>query len=135
MSLTRWFIYFGMWNVAAALLFTSVHEFMEYPMVDLPLYIFILGLIAYPFLNRIVLRRSPASVGLLPRWVQGFHCLFWAEAAMEAVIFTWLDFHNTPAHDPYFMVFWICIAAWFLGGWPWLAFRQRTRRSPLNSAQ
>ncbi len=127
MSLIRWFMLFGMWNLAAALLFTSTHEFMEHPMVDLPLYLLIVGLVAYPFLNGIVLRQSPTAVGLLPRWFQGFHYLFWAEALMEAVIFTCLDFHSTPANDPFFMGLWLCIAAWFLCGWPWLAHRRRAQ--------
>lgn len=125
MSLTRWFILFGLWNLAAGLLFVSTHDFMEHPMVDLPLYLFILGLAAYPLLNRIVLRQAPASVGMLPHWIRGFHYLFWAEALMEAVIFTLLDFHNTSANDPFFMGFWLFVAVWFVGGWPWLARRTR----------
>lgn len=121
MGIGRWFFLFGCWNVAAATVFVSVHEFMEHPMVDLPLFLLVMGTLSYLFLHRELWKNQPTEVGLLPLWVRGFHVIFWCEALMEAVVFTLLDFHDTPANDQFFIGFWLVLLGWLFGGWPWLA--------------
>lgn len=123
-SMFRWFLLFACWNATALMLFVSTHEFMEAPGFDLPLVVFLSGLIGYVLLRKPVMQGAPGPVGQLPSWAQGFHLILWAEALMEAVVFTLIDFHDTPANDPFFMAFWACMLAWFIGGWPWLARRQ-----------
>lgn len=130
MHINRWFVIFTLWNVSAGALFVSIHDFMEHPMLDLPLVLMLASLVAYPLLHKAVMRHRPRSTGALAHWFRGFHFLFWAEALMEAVAFTLLDFHDTPQNDPYFVGFWICVAVWFVGGWPWLASKWNRESTP-----
>jgi len=128
MPTVRWFAGFLFWNVAAFLVFMTPHEIMRGDHVDgfmRPL--LILSFIAWLVLHRALARNRPANTGHLLPWIRGFHFILWGESVMEAVIFTLLDFHETPANDPFFMAFWVVMAAWAIGGWAWIERRSRNR--------
>ena len=122
-------IQFVFWNAAAAVVFLIPHEIMRGEHVDgfmRPL--LVMSILLYLILDRQCRRSPPFGHPLFVPWIRGFHLLFWAEMIMEAVIFTLLDFHETPSNDPYFMAFWACMAFWLLGGWPWLSHRYHQKR-------
>ena len=53
-------------------------------------------------------------------WGLGFVVLLLFDLFVEYVIFTALDFHNTPKNDIFFLIWWIVVGLWFLFGLPFL---------------
>ena len=129
MAWIKWGALLLVWHVAAFVVFVVPHEITRGDHVDgfmRPL--LLLGLTAYWIVYRQLVRATGPAHPVLVPWLLGFHMLFWAEMIMEAVVFTALDFHNTEANDPYFIAFWVLVATWLIGGWPWLMRRQKGAR-------
>ena len=127
--MVRNIFYFLLWNASAGLIFWAPHAWALGEVSIGPTgLILLLAVPAYGLLFRWMHERTSANTRIWFFWVFGFHLIFWAEMLMEAVVFTVLDFHNTPLNDPYFMAFWACTVLWLIGGMPWLKFRDQQKR-------
>lgn len=128
MSHMRWLTLYLLWNMTASVIFIATHETMrseQVPGFVLPLLFMAMATAGYCLLYGALRKDTSRRTELLVRWTQGFHILFWAEAIMEGVVFTLLNFHDTEANDPYFVAFWALVLLWTIGGWPWLSRQMR----------
>lgn len=128
MSLMRWLTLYLLWNITACVIFIAPHEIMLAEQVaGFVLLLFFMAIAGYCLLYRALGQNTVRRNGILVRWTQGFHLLFWAETIMESVVFTVLNFHDTEANDPYFIAFWALVLLWTAGGWPWLSRQKGTK--------